>query len=283
MDGQQAAQVIDPVYVVARAALLDALEALAEQRGAVVLVGAQAIYLHTGDADIAVPAFTSDGDLAIDPARLRPAPKLAEAMQRAHFRPGLQPGSWICERIVAGVPTTIPVDLMVPEAMAGGGRRAARLGDHGDRAGRRARGLEGALVDNGSHRLRSLDPDDQREFDILVAGPSALMVAKLHKLAERTQESAAKRAKDKDALDILRMLRAIPVDSLAADLRRLRVNPLSGEVTREAIAHLATLFGSVSAAGTQMVIRATERLEDPTEMARACEWLAGELLQTLEI
>ena len=37
----------DPVYVLARRVLLDALQALGEQRSAVVLVGAQAIYLHT--------------------------------------------------------------------------------------------------------------------------------------------------------------------------------------------------------------------------------------------
>jgi hypothetical protein len=59
MDGQWAAQVIDPIYIVARAALLDALDALADQRGAVILVGAQAIYLHTGDADIAIPGSAS--------------------------------------------------------------------------------------------------------------------------------------------------------------------------------------------------------------------------------
>ena len=41
----------DPVYVRARTALLDAADALVEQLHAVVLVGAQAIYLHAGDAD----------------------------------------------------------------------------------------------------------------------------------------------------------------------------------------------------------------------------------------
>jgi hypothetical protein len=55
---------------------------LGEQRDALVLVGAQAIYLHTGDADIAVPAFATDGDLVIEPARLKEEPKLAEAMTR---------------------------------------------------------------------------------------------------------------------------------------------------------------------------------------------------------
>ena len=172
------AQVTDPLYVVARAALLDALEAIGEQRDAVVLVGAQAIYLHTGDSDLAVPAFTSDGDLAIEPARLKAEPKLADAMLRAHFRPGDQPGSWLCERTVRGVATTIPIDLMVPEAVAGAGRRAARLGDHGDRVGRRARGLEGALVDYDTLRLGALDPEDRRSFDIRVAGPSALLVVR---------------------------------------------------------------------------------------------------------
>ena len=39
----------DLLHVRARAALLDVAEALAEQLDAVVLVGAQAVYIHTGD------------------------------------------------------------------------------------------------------------------------------------------------------------------------------------------------------------------------------------------
>ncbi len=53
----------DPEYVLARKVLLDALEGLGEQRGAVVIVGAQAIYLHTGDAELAVAPYTTDGDV----------------------------------------------------------------------------------------------------------------------------------------------------------------------------------------------------------------------------
>jgi len=93
MDGTQPA-VMNTLYAAARTVLLDALEALEEQRDAVVLVGAQAIYLHTGDADIAVPAFTTDGDLVIEPSRLKDRPRLVEAMERAQFAPGRQPGSW---------------------------------------------------------------------------------------------------------------------------------------------------------------------------------------------
>jgi hypothetical protein len=66
----------DQAYVLARLVLLDALEALDDQRDAVILVGAQAIYLHTGDADLAVAPFTTDADVAIDPKRLQANPKM---------------------------------------------------------------------------------------------------------------------------------------------------------------------------------------------------------------
>ncbi|MGA2930016.1 MAG: hypothetical protein ABSG43_29315 [Solirubrobacteraceae bacterium] len=43
-----------PITVAARRVLLDALEALEAHRDALVLVGAQAIYLYTGDTDVAI-------------------------------------------------------------------------------------------------------------------------------------------------------------------------------------------------------------------------------------
>jgi hypothetical protein len=267
------------LYTVARTVLLDALQALDEQRNAIVLVGAQAIYLHTGDADIAVPAFTTDGDLVIEPSRLKDEPRLAEAMERAQFAPGSQPGIWLATRDVDSVLTTIPVDLLVPEAVAGGGgRRAARLGDHGDRTGRRARGLEGALVDYDIQTLRALTTDDPRAFDIRVAGPSALLVAKVHKISDRNQEPQARRVADKDGLDVLRLLRGIDSRRFADGLSRLRRESVSAEVTGEAITLLADLFGSARALGTQMAIRATERLEDPTVIGESCAALTRELL-----
>jgi hypothetical protein len=54
--------VADPLYVRARAALLEATEALAPHLDALVLVGAQAIYLHTGATDLAVAKYTTDAD-----------------------------------------------------------------------------------------------------------------------------------------------------------------------------------------------------------------------------
>ena len=66
----------DPLYVEARRVFLDALEALREHIDALVLVGAQAVYVHAGEADLAVAPTTTDGDLAIDGAGLGSAPLL---------------------------------------------------------------------------------------------------------------------------------------------------------------------------------------------------------------
>lgn len=58
----------------AHTALLDALDALSEHIDALVVVGARAVYLHTGAAKVALAEHTTDGDLAIDPDLLGPAP-----------------------------------------------------------------------------------------------------------------------------------------------------------------------------------------------------------------
>ena len=272
---------IAPIYVAARAALLDALEALGDQRRAVVLVGAQAIYLHTGEGEIAIAPFTTDGDLVIDPSKLERDPHLDTLMNAAGFSPGKQVGSWLSDRTVEGSPLIVPVDLLVPEAVSGKGRRAARIGDHGDRTARRARGLEGALVDNASHRIEALDPMDPRGFDILAAGPAALLVSKLHKIAERAAEPMAKRLKDKDSFDIFRLLQTTETAYLASRVELLRRHPLSGDVTNEAISHLDEMFSSASGLGIQMLRRTTAGLEDPQFIFRAATALASNLVNAV--
>jgi hypothetical protein len=64
----------DPRYVAARCALLDALVALEPHAAAVIIAGAQAVYLHTGTGDLAVAPFTTDADLALDPEHLASDP-----------------------------------------------------------------------------------------------------------------------------------------------------------------------------------------------------------------
>jgi hypothetical protein len=65
---------VDELYVIARRVLLDALDALREHRDATILVGAQAIYLHAGDAGLGVAEYTTDADLALDPDLLAEIP-----------------------------------------------------------------------------------------------------------------------------------------------------------------------------------------------------------------
>ena len=79
------------------------------------------------------------------------------------------------------------VDLLVPEIVSGRqGRRGADLGVHGIRAARQVRGLEGALVSQTTKPIVALGGGDEHSFDILVAGPAALLVAKVHKIADRS-------------------------------------------------------------------------------------------------
>lgn len=144
----------DPRYIEARRVLLDALTALAPHGAAVIVAGAQAIYLHTGDAVVAIAPFTTDGDLTLDPDLLGIEPQLEAAMCAAGVelaeRGGhVEPGIWVTAREADGAEISVPIDLIVPEgAVPPGGRRGARLGVHGNRAARRAVGLEAALVDH---------------------------------------------------------------------------------------------------------------------------------------
>lgn len=268
----------DPLYVAARRVLLDALDALGVNAGATILIGAQAIYLHTGDADLAVSEFTTDGDLALEPARLEASPLIADAMSQHGFEPGDQPGSWL--RSVDGLPQALGgIDFHVPEALAPGGRRGARLGVHGKRTARKARGLEAAVIDNAYTRIAALDETDEREFDIRVANPPALLVAKLHKLGDRTGDP--RRERDKDALDVLRLLRATPTAELAAGLRRLGGSELAADVTTEAVNQLDRLFASPDSAGTLAAVRAAQPLESPDTIAASAATLAGRLLDAI--
>ena len=92
----------DRIYIDARETLLDAVEALRPHWGAIILVGAQAIYVHTQgeDARFAISPFTYDADLALDPNLLVDSPAIVEAMDRAGFRLGDQPGLYSRERLV---------------------------------------------------------------------------------------------------------------------------------------------------------------------------------------
>jgi hypothetical protein len=109
----------DPRYVAARGVLLDALFALAPHGKAVIVVGAQAVYLRTGEGDLAIAPYTTDGDLVINPSLLGDDPLLSQAMLAANFtlmtstEGHEEPGIWIEPVDVNGETELIPVDLLV--------------------------------------------------------------------------------------------------------------------------------------------------------------------------
>ncbi|HCT80809.1 MAG TPA: hypothetical protein DGT23_30435 [Micromonosporaceae bacterium] len=265
------------LLVAARGALLDALEALKEHRNAVVVIGAQAIHLHTGGAQVALAEATKDSDLALDTRALAGEPLLEETMERAGFRldpAALQPGAWLS-------PAGIPVDLMVPEALAGsGGRRGARIPPHSKNAARRAFGLEAAVVDFSPIAVKSLGTKDSRSFRANIASPAALLVAKLHKLGER--QGDLRRLMDKDAHDIYRLLVAVPTNGIASSLLRLCGDPLAGKATTSAVTLLGELFAKGSGApASKMAGRAEEGVGDPALVSAAVAALADDLMKAM--
>lgn len=64
-----------PEYVATRGVLLDALNALEQHLPSIILVGAQAVYLHAGASDLAQPPMTTDADLVLDVSTLADQPE----------------------------------------------------------------------------------------------------------------------------------------------------------------------------------------------------------------
>ena len=267
----------DDLLVRARSVLLDALTALQDHRDSVVVIGAQAIYLHTGGAPVAVAEATKDSDLAIDTRTLAGDPLIEEAMTGARFYLNptqADPGAWMS-------PSGIPVDLMVPKSIAGRhGRRSVDAPPHVNTSMRWAAGLEATVVDNSLMQISALSADDPRRITALVAGPAALLVAKLHKIAERQDQP--ERLLDKDAHDIYRLLITIETAPLAASLVRLRKDPLAGDATAIALEHLRQLFADgPEALGSVMAGRAEMGIGEPVVVAASCAALASDLLAAL--
>ncbi len=215
--------------------------------------------------------FTTDADVVIDPRELLEQPHIGDALEACGFVAGAQPGQWLKDGV--------RLDLMVPDAVAGPGRRGVRLGAHGKRAARRARGLEGALVDQDRRELASFHQGGRR-IEMFVAGPAALLVSKLHKPSERLGDRD--RLKDKDALDVLRLLRGVALASLAQGTQELLIDPRWQAVAREAVEQLRQLFGRPDAPGSRCAARAAEGLEPAETIGASCAALSHDLRTLLK-
>ena len=171
-------------HIIAREGLLDAVEALGPNRNAVILVGVQASYVHTrnADSDLVVSPFMLDADIAIEPDLLGDDPTIIEAMSGARFKLTAQPGIYTKD-------DGSQLDLLVPEAVDGTGSRGARVGVHGNRA-------PGRLTDLRAH-WSATRPQQLALWLRVVDGPSGssrpkhltLTITKGKELANVTQSS----------------------------------------------------------------------------------------------
>lgn len=267
----------DEILVASRSALLDALDALGAHAANIVVIGAQAVYLRTTDVDLALAESTKDADLAVDSRGLADTPRIEEALTAAGFYldpDSGQPGAWRS-------PTGLPVDLMVPEALAGPGasqRRGARLPPHDNRAMRRTTGLEAAVVDCAPLPIAALSQDDARVTVAQVAGHAGLIVAKLHKIGERVDTPA--RLLDKDAHDLYRLFVAAS-NELAPSFLALLDDDISTNVTAQALDYLRRDFITPGAIGAVMAGRAEQGVGDPEQVSQAVAAMAADLLDQL--
>lgn len=259
-------------YVAARGILLDALEGLGSQRDAIIVVGAQAVYLQTGDAGIVgVSPYTTDADLVLAPTRLAAEPHIEELMGNAGFAHRGEPGVWWKTVDVNGTATAIDVDVMVPAAYApAGGRRSVYLPPHDKMIARKVVGLEGSILDNDLLEVVALDDSDSRRFTVRVAGPAALVVAKVYKLRDRLAGGKVGRIADKDASDVFRLMQTIPIPKFLDRLRPLLADETAAPVCREALGLLVQLFGARNAEGVRMASDALRVAVPPERVSAIC-------------
>jgi hypothetical protein len=130
-------------------------------------------------------------------------------------------------------------------------------------------------------RLSSLDPDDLRALDVKVAGPAALLVAKLHKISDMLRDRPTA-LENKDSLDVYRLLQDVSREALQVGLNRLLSTPDFdiAQTANEALGYLGELFGEYNSPGARMAASAVGLLADPETVAASCAALAQDLLDT---
>jgi hypothetical protein len=271
-------------YVEARRVLLDALTALQPHIGAIVLIGAQAVYLRTAGRLSTYQPFTTDADLALDPALLADIPLLGDAMLDAGFELTAEPGIWQQRFQRAGFDgdITVPVDLIVPaELVSKAGRRGARLpGDHGKTAARKSEGVAGAIVDFDPFEIPSFEAADDRTVVVNVAGPAALLVAKAHKLGERL--ATPERLMPKDAGDIYRLFDATSVEDMTPATMRLLADERSSTATSAALGFVRQLFATPRSPGVGLAVQALAGIIDPITVTSVLTGYTTDFLDATE-
>ncbi len=264
---------VAPEYIRARCVLLDVLELLEGQRAGLVLVGAQAVYLHAPAEQTHLYTYTLDGDLALDPDLLAESPNIGQVLIDAGYTEGQNPGTFFS-------PSGIEIDFMVPDgALPPPARRTAILRGQSPATARRTVGIEIALIDTALMEISSLDPTDDRRIELRVAGPAALAISKLIKIEERTSGSRRDRVVSKDAGDYLRLLRYCDAEAIGHRLRELSAVDIAAPLIERATRFLAS---DLQSRPSQIVTLTTAELdgaEPAGQVETAVRTLSSRLLE----
>lgn len=251
---------VQELTIVARKVLLDGLTALERHLDALTVVGAQAVYLQTAEVPLAAAAYTSDGDLGVDPQQLADEPLLEHALRNAGFErlQQHQPGLWCRTETVGDITTKVELDLLIGQTLADGGSRSVKIQPHDKMAARRVPGLEPAVVDRVPMTITALESSDDRRIRVHVAGAAALLVAKTHKIHDRLNDSATRpdRLTNKDAGDVYRLMMGTRAREVGDTFRMLLSDPRVGEVATAGLIYLRKQFGGADTAGVRLAVEA---------------------------
>ena len=267
----------EKAYIEARRILLDALAALEEQLDALILVGAQAAHIHIDGVPAPVVDYTTDADIAIDPNQLDREPEIGASLKKAGLRPKEDgPGVWLwADRETDEGPS---VDLLVPQSLAKArGHRAARLDGHSRDSARYVDGIEAALVDWKRHRIASLDSSDDRRYELKVAGPATILIAKLFKISDRLNSA---RAEPKDGYESFRLMQ-LPLEVIVRGWRHALGSDSSKAVANKGVDLLADLFGAAEAPGVELAVTYVGEFEDPRQLRLSAPLLARQIVAAL--
>lgn len=263
-----------------RRLLINTIKALQEFAQSATVVGAHAVHVWVEQAwgPIEMEA-TRDGDVVINPVFVAESPKLLDLMGRIGAAPALpdRPGvyGYVSESELPSA-ERITVDLIVPEAYAGPGRRAARIPGQGN-AATRALGLELGVWDRHPTTLSTVDgpTDGTRAF---VAGPAALLVAKAHKVHERLQQVITRpdRLRPKDSGDVaLLMMVSSGEDAAETMSAHVQTRPEIRDAVTAGATYLLGLYDPPdSIARLQAADALAARFEDTEVFAAIDAWLA---------
>jgi hypothetical protein len=255
-------------------------EILAAHWDALTLVGAHAVMLRTEGLALSQGA-TGDGDLGITPQLTSDVPAIGELMGAAGFeaRSPVRPGLWGRGK------RTLPdgrivfdeqIDLITGSGLAGKLRSQQRsvpnlIDSHGKMSVGNSPGLELAAYDRNVMVLVDL-VDPNRTAEVNVAGLAALMCAKAFKLGERLADGG-RRLRDKDAGDLLRLMKSSVPAGIAATLDTYAEHELIGASVIAGRAYLVKVLASPVI--RQMAKNSYEGEIDPIEVETDFELCAA--------